>query len=89
VLSTRYAAPRTSAKNGVVEPYTTDRVGVLSRTARNTPTTISHAGNRKKPKMPSGVSREAPITVVAQASHVLRPGPLSVLSRRVARAKAP
>ena len=36
--------------------------------ASSTPVTISQTGTKKKPKIPSGVNRLAPITTVAQAS---------------------
>jgi hypothetical protein len=35
---------------------------------RRSPTTISQSGTRKKPKNPSGVRSDAPMTIVAQAS---------------------
>ena len=55
--------------------------------ASMSPTTISHAGSRKKPRKPSGVKSEAPIRIVA---HTIGVGsfPLRRAPRPVARSTA-
>ena len=43
-------------------------LGAASARKSQTPTTISQTGTRMKPKNPSGVTSDAPMTIVAQAS---------------------